>query len=308
MASGRALNASGLRAESSGGRGLTIADLAQQIEGPELPQRFDAFVAAEQDQAVCSLAGRGGEWRLSLYRFDDGPVPRLVLVELDDQGAGREQQFLLEVGRLTARLIHDFKNQINGLKLYAAYLKKRFADQPEGLETAEKINQGLNNMKEQAALVTRLTRRIELNRELMEMGEFLKQAINDYQVLAEARGVKVRDEIEEPSAAVSIDAQQLRAALGSIITRAIESSPEGGVVSIRLQSQASGLRIEVGDEGGILSERQRETLFDFLTDERINNTSLNMALARRIIEQHGGQVSARAASGAGTVVQLKLPL
>jgi hypothetical protein len=73
------------------------------------------------------------------------------LIELRSEDDGDDQKLLLETGRMTSRLIHDFKNQMGGLKLYAAYLKKRFADQPEGLEIADKIIQGLNTMAEQAA-------------------------------------------------------------------------------------------------------------------------------------------------------------
>ncbi|MGH7811759.1 MAG: hypothetical protein ACREP5_15890, partial [Candidatus Binatia bacterium] len=67
-----------------------------------------------------------------------------------------EEEVLIETGRMAARLIHDFKNRLGGLKLYAAYLKKRFADNPEGLEVAEKIVQGLNEMADQAATLSRL--------------------------------------------------------------------------------------------------------------------------------------------------------
>jgi nitrogen-specific signal transduction histidine kinase len=87
----------------------------------------------------------------------------------------------------------------------------------------------------------------------------------------------------------------------------LRSRPAGPARPARL-ARAEGLRIEVSDQGEILSEQQRETLFDFLTNERINNASLNMALARRIIEQHGGQILVMAAPVAGTIVQMNLPI
>ena len=66
-----------------------------------------------------------------------------------------DDAMLRETGRLTSRLIHDFKNQLGGMKLYATYLKKRFAENAEGAEVAEKIIQGLNEMAEQAAWVSK---------------------------------------------------------------------------------------------------------------------------------------------------------
>jgi hypothetical protein len=54
-----------------------------------------------------------------------------------------EEAILIETGRMAARLIHDFKNQLGGLKLYAAYLQKRFADNVEGMEVVEKNRAGV---------------------------------------------------------------------------------------------------------------------------------------------------------------------
>src|SRR5215475_12451750 len=72
-----------------------------------------------------------------------------------------EETILIETGRMAARLIHDFKNQLGGLKLYAAYLQKRFAGNAAGMEVAEKIAQGLNEMAEQAAILNKLCRPLE---------------------------------------------------------------------------------------------------------------------------------------------------
>ena len=73
-----------------------------------------------------------------------------------------EETILIETGRMAVRLIHDFKNQLGGLKLYAAYLQKRFADNAEGMEIVEKIAQGLSEMAEQAAILNKLCRPLEL--------------------------------------------------------------------------------------------------------------------------------------------------
>jgi hypothetical protein len=55
----------------------------------------------------------------------------------------------------------------------------------------------------------------------------------------------------------------------------------------------------------MLSEQQRQSFFDFLTHERLNQTSLKLALARRVIELHGGQAAALAADPVGINILLK---
>jgi signal transduction histidine kinase len=286
----------------------TIADLAHGFACDGLPARFATFIESGRSSDSFPLRCRGSIFRATMQILNEVGHDRLILLELKDRDLDSEQERLLEAGRLTSRLIHDLKNQMGGLKLYAAYLKKRFADQPEGLEISEKIVEGLNAMAEQASLVSRLTRPLDLKREPGDPSEVLDHVINDQKSRAEARSVKIETEIENGLPRASLDIQQLRTAIGSIVSRAIESSPEGGLVRIELQSKPGEMQIEVSNQGETLGEEQRAALFNLLAAERISKTSLDLALARRVIEYHGGEVMALAASTDGTVVRVILPI
>ncbi len=217
-----------------------------------------------------------------------------------------EEERLIETGRMASRLIHDFKNQLGGLKLYAAYLKKRFADNPEGLEIAEKINQGLNEMAGQAASLNKLTRPLELQKEPRDLALAVEQTLSGHRAEAEKKQVKLESEFEPSLPPLSFDGQHMRAALESIVARAIDSSPENGEVRVWLKRRGEALQIGIADQGETLDEQERRALFDALAGERINQTSLGLALTRRIIEKHGGRIEARANSPTGTIVEVSL--
>jgi signal transduction histidine kinase len=292
----------------------TIADLALGFACGELPVRFTTFIESGKSSDSYPLRCGGSIFLVTMQLLNKLDQDRLILIELKQQEIDKEQLRLLEAGRLTSRLIHDLKNQMGGMKLYAAYLKKRFADQPEGLEIAEKIIEGLNAMAEQASLVSRLTRPLELKREPGDPLAMLDHVINDQMPRAEARSVKVETKFENGLSHTSIDTNQLRTSIGSIMTRAIDSSPEGGLVRIELRSKPDGLQIDVSNQGEALSGEQRAALFDLLAGDRINKTSLDLALARRVIEYHGGEVmvlptfSERGEQGDVTVVRVILPI
>jgi signal transduction histidine kinase len=292
----------------------TIADLALGFACGDLPARYKSFVESEESSASFPIKCKGSTFLVTMQILNELERDRLVLLELRHRDSENEQERLLAAGRLTSRLIHDFKNQMGGMKLYAAYLKKRFADQPEGLEIAEKIVEGLNTMAEQASLVSRLTRPLELKREQGDPIAMLDHVVNDQTPRAEARSVRVEKKFENGLPQSSLDSQQLRTSIGSIMTRAIDSSPEGGLVRIELQSRPGELQIEVSNQGEALSGDQREALFDLLAGDRISKASLDLALARRVIEYHGGEVMALATSSERgeqedvTVVRVILPI
>jgi signal transduction histidine kinase len=219
-----------------------------------------------------------------------------------------EEEILIETGRMAARLIHDFKNQLGGLKLYAAYLQKRFADNAEGMEITEKIAQGLNEMAEQAALLHRLCRTIELQMAPGDPAPVVEAAVSKLGPRASAKRVKISCDLEPGAPRASFDPRQIGEALEAIIARAVDASPEDGEIGVLLKLRDEALRIEITDNGATLDDERLLRLFDPLASDRLNRTALGMAMARRIIERHGGQVSARAGASAGTIVELTLPI
>jgi signal transduction histidine kinase len=221
-----------------------------------------------------------------------------------------EEAILIETGRMAARLIHDFKNQLGGLKLYAAYLQKRFADNAEGTEIAEKIAQGLNEMAENAAILNKLCRPLELRMEPLDMGPVVEQVVSKIEPAVAAKRVKIELDLEAAVPRVFFDSRLIGEALGAIILRAVDASPQNSEIGISLRRRDDALRIEIRDNGAPLDEERRLSFFDPLTSDRLNRTALGLAMARRIIERHGGQVSAQAYKSsdevAGTIVEVTL--
>jgi signal transduction histidine kinase len=222
-----------------------------------------------------------------------------------------EEAILIETGRMAARLIHDFKNQLGGLKLYAAYLQKRFAGNPEGMEVAEKIAQGLNEMAEQAAILNKLCRPLDLRIAPGDPAPLIEQVVSRIEPKTSVKGakrVKITSDIEADAPNVSFDPRLIGEAFEAIIMRAVDASPQDGEIRISLRRQDEALRIEIRDNGAPLDDERRLNFFDPLAGDRLNRTALGLAMARKIIERHGGQVSARADTIAGTTVEVTLPI
>src|SRR5262249_30567767 len=132
-------------------------------------------------------------------------------------------------------LIHDFKNQLGGLKLYAAYLQKRFAGNEEGMEVAGKIAQGLNEMAEQAAILNKLCRPLELRIEPGGLAPVVEQAISRVRARGEAKRVKINFDLGPDSPQASFDQRLIGEALEAIILRAVDESPEDGEIRVSLR-------------------------------------------------------------------------
>ncbi len=251
-----------------------------------------------------------------LYQLRVHTLGEWLLLEFTAAGLGNagldETANLLDLGRLTSRLIHDFRNQMGGLKLYASYLKKRLtgadadAAGQEGAEIADKIIEGLNTMAEHATLVSRMTRPVELRCETGDLLALVEQIAGEQRLRATPRHVQLVSELADDTFELPFDTQQLHAALSVLLARAIEVSPPQTTVRVTLQREDDRSVLSLTDAGALLTDAQRAALFDFLTHERLNKNALELAHAKRVIEAHGGTLTARAAGETGTLVQVRL--
>jgi signal transduction histidine kinase len=201
-----------------------------------------------------------------------------------------DAEALQELGRASVEIIHDIKNQLNGLKLYATFLRRRceHGDRPaDELETVNKIIAGLNRAADDLAALVRFGRPVELKRTPgADLAEIVRAAADGINV--EADGDDFRGDF---------DADQLRDALRAIAASARANGSEPDTISLRREESPGGARAVVEWRG--LKDAGAKDIFRALD----GNDSLRAALAAKIVRAHGGEVEQSA--GAITV---RLPL
>ncbi len=110
-----------------------------------------------------------------------------------------------------------------------------------------------------------------------------------------------------PEQDLCCDRAQMEQALLNLLKNAHESGSTAEGVSLEVKRTAEGVRIEVGDRGPGMSDTvMSNALVPFYSTKR-NGTGLGLALAREIIEAHGGRISLSNREGGGLLVSLLLP-
>jgi signal transduction histidine kinase len=187
---------------------------------------------------------------------------------------------LEELGRASVQIVHDLKNQLNGLKLYATFLRKRMekAERPEDeRETVEKLIQGLERAALDMTTLVRLGRPVELRRQPnVNLSALLPEASDGTGVPA---GSEESFRGEFDAAALSEALKAIQA--GAQLLSHSRDEAEPVVVSIkRIESEAM--------PQALIEWRGVKTATDpFHT--YAGSDALRMSLAAKIIEAHGGE-------------------
>ena len=206
----------------------------------------------------------------------------------------RDAETLRELGSASVQIVHDLKNQLNGLKLYATFLRKRMekSQRPaDELETVAKLIAGLERAATDMTLLVRYGRPLELRR---QPGTDLARLLSE-----SADGARV--EAAGGSYEGDFDPSLLAEALKNITAGGRGEGPAaGGGAEVRLrQEQAAGGRVAVVEWRGVFGPGAQEDPFRGLA----GGAGLRLALAARIIRAHGGEVSHE-----GGVARALLPL
>jgi signal transduction histidine kinase len=108
------------------------------------------------------------------------------------------------------------------------------------------------------------------------------------------------------------DSARMSQIINNLLSNAIKYSPSGGRVEIRATARATGIVIEVSDQGIGIPENEHQAIFEPFRRGRavsgtIHGVGIGLSVARRLVEAHGGTISVRSAVGAGSTFVLWFP-
>lgn len=237
---------------------------------------------------------------------------RLVLV-FDDANllaqASREAAWA-EVAR---RLAHEIKNPLTPIQLAAERLKHRLSAKVSDPDR-ELLDRATQTIVQQVEALKRMVNDFgsyakpsRLGRERLNPVELLDQVARLYEASAQCR---IERDFQVSDAQIPGDRDRLRQVFVNLLTNAIEAGAEWIPLRIALSSSRQGdaLQIEVRDFGPGLPADFATYAFEPYRSTKPKGSGLGLSLVKRVLEEHGGTVSAGNAEGGGARFVLRFQL
>jgi light-regulated signal transduction histidine kinase (bacteriophytochrome) len=197
-----------------------------------------------------------------------------------------DSETLQDLGRASIQIVHDLKNQLNGLKLYATFLRRRIekSDRPEDeQETIAKLMAGLDRAASDLATIVEYGRKIELKKQPgFEVQKVLRTACSSF----DGPGGEIVVDSNSDSLQGSFDPLKLTDAFKWISSAAIKNrlpiNDQGDVAPVLVKVAAVDDKDAIIEWSG-LRKIDHDPFHSFVGSEEIR-----LALAAKIIEAHGG--------------------
>jgi signal transduction histidine kinase/CHASE2 domain-containing sensor protein len=257
--------------------------------GPEGYRLLDLSLSA-LDAGERSRPGRAG--RHVLLTFTD--VTERVRLAQEDERRAR----LAAIGEIAAKLGHEIRNSLGGLRLYVENVR-------EEIDPQSAAGHAIDSMVEE---IESLYRKIDELREYARDPQIevtpcdLKQIVDEALAFASSKlrekHVQVVIEAEPRLEPVWVDRRQLRGAFQNLIHNAVEAAPDGGSLRIGIERAPSAnggagtVLVHVEDDGPGIPEEHGQQIFSlFFTTKAEAGTGLGLPIVKKIVESHGGRVS-----------------
>jgi PAS domain S-box-containing protein len=211
---------------------------------------------------------------------------------------------------------HELRAPLTALKLYINLLRR-------GLE--EKREHYLSQLEDQAnklaALVNNLLDLSRLDRgaipfapEMVALAPLAHEVINTFADVASDRGLQLISSLPPDLPLVYADPLQIRQVFTNLLSNAINYTPAGGTIEIRLAHEADWVRCTISDTGIGIPPAELPHLFERFfrasnaRQQHVSGTGLGLAIVKEIVELHGGSVSVESVLGVGTTFHVRLPV
>ena len=236
---------------------------------------------------------------------------RLVLLERRAVRAER----LAELGTLTGGLAHEIKNPLSTIVLNLQLLEEDIEPgNPAGARVANRLHvvqREAVRLREILDDFLRYAGKIELNREPIELNALLDELVDFFSPQAQLNRVQVRLSKAGGPVMARVDVRLIKQAVLNLMINAVQAMGATGGGELILSTRAGGPRggavIEVIDTGPGIPAEAIDQIFEAYYSTKSGGTGLGLAMARRIVEEHGGRLVASSEVGKGSCFTVELP-
>jgi len=220
---------------------------------------------------------------------------------------------LTAVGETVAALSHHIKNILQGMMSGSDVVEMGLSKESMAL-----VDQGWQIVRRNLDRILGLTmnmlafaKKREPRLEEVQLNSIVKEVLELVQRRADDKGVLIRSELEDPMPAVPMDADGIHQVVMNIVVNALDAVPKStGVVSVKTSFDAERARaiLTVGDNGPGIPEDIKERVFDaFYSTKGHGGTGLGLAVAKKIVDEHYGQIELTNIANEGTLIRVALP-
>jgi len=152
-----------------------------------------------------------------------------------------------------------------------------------------------------------------LQLEVSPMAELIQTAVSGHRIVAEKKGLAIVAELPPHPGFVLMDTGRINQVLDNLIANAMKFSPNGGVINVSMEDLDDEIRVKISDQGVGMQKEKQSRIFDRFyqidgsSRRRFGGTGIGLAIVKRIVDAHRGEIWVESELNLGSSFYFTLP-
>jgi signal transduction histidine kinase len=218
-----------------------------------------------------------------------------------------EQSRLALLGEVAANVAHEVRTPLSVMKASAQLLARDATPPAEKKRLAELVASEVERLNSVVSDLVSIGKPVRLRYEVEPLVPIVERAIALCEAAGVGAGISIEKAVEDAKIRVRCSANELYQVVLNLIRNAIQAIGRNGKIVVRIKKEASSVVIEVDDSGpGFPPDLLAKAFSPFVTTKH-DGAGLGLAIARRVIEDHRGSITAANLPGNGARLTVQLP-
>ena len=228
-----------------------------------------------------------------------------TLARTQQQMVHRER--LAAIGELAAVVAHEVRNPLGVIFNSVGAIRRMLKDDPQARTIIDILDEEANRLNHIVGDLLDFARPATASLHDERVETILDAAAEAALGESHPRVVVVRD-YDPGLPSLRVDARLIRQAFVNVVLNAVQSMPAGGRLTLRMKNDHKGVKVEIGDTGPGIPADVRPRIFEPFFTTRATGTGLGLAVVKRIVDGHRGEIDVTTTGESGTTFTLRLPL
>jgi signal transduction histidine kinase len=217
---------------------------------------------------------------------------------------------MVAAGLLASGIAHEINNPISGLQNCLRRIQAKPDDVAQITEYTSVMLQAAEHIGAVVRGLLDFSRTAPKQTVVLDVRDVLAKALHLSAFQIEKNHIELQESLPADAVWVCGDEAQLVQVVVNVVLNAIDAMPRGGILRVALRRHGGRAVLSVRDDGvGIAPEHLSRVFEPFFTTKGIGKgTGLGLAVTQAIIHEHEGRVVIHSSPGAGSEVQIRLPL
>ncbi len=217
--------------------------------------------------------------------------------------------------QMTADIAHELRTPLSVILGYTEALQDgKLQGTPETFAVMHKEARHLNHLVDDLrTLALADAGELPLTPQQVAPKDLLNRTAAAHQTLVKDQGINLRVQAEDNLPALYVDPDRIAQVLGNLVANALRFTPEDGEILLQARAQQGAVQLLVQDSGvGITSEDLPHIFKRFYQGDKARaaegESGLGLAIAKSIVEMHGGQITVESSPGEGATFIITIPV